>query len=143
MTQEVRFVQDNQAFSHKGVIRGLHYQLGDHAQAKLVRVLQGTVLDIAVDIRKDSSTFKEYIALELSASNKKQLFIPRGFAHGYIVLSETAEFFYKCDNYYNPDAEGGIRYDDPDLDIDWNMPKEDHILSAKDAALPFLIDAQL
>ena len=130
------FVQDNQARSTFGVLRGLHYQVEPYAQAKLVRVLQGEVLDIAVDIREGSPTYGESYSLVLSAENKRQLFIPRGFAHGYVVLSETAEFFYKCDNYYSKEHEGGIRYNDPTLNIDWEIPFKDAILSEKDQNLP-------
>ena len=125
------------------MIRALHYQVGEHAQAKLVRVLQGTVLDVAVDLRTDSPTFGEHIAVELSAENKKQLFIPRGFAHGFVVLSETAEFFYKCDNYYNKASEGGIIYNDPSLNINWIIPDKDHIVSEKDLVLPTLKHARI
>lgn len=130
------FVQDNQARSAYGVLRGLHYQVEPYAQAKLVRVLEGEVLDIAVDIREGSPTCGQAYSLLLSAENKYQLFIPRGFAHGYVVLSETAEFFYKCDNYYSKEHEGGIRFDDPALDIDWGLGREDMILSEKDKGLP-------
>lgn len=140
---EVRFVQDNQSFSKKGVIRALHYQVGAFAQAKLVRVLQGRVLDVAVDLRHGSPTFGQHISVELSSGNKKQLFIPRGFAHGFAVLSDSAEFFYKCDNYYNAASEGGIRYDDSDLKIDWQVPEGERILSEKDASLPGLKHAVL
>ncbi len=140
---EVRFVQDNQSFSKKGVIRALHYQVGAFAQAKLVRVLQGRVLDVAVDLRHGSPTFGQHISVELSSGNKKQLFIPRGFAHGFAVLSDSAEFFYKCDNYYKAASEGGIRYDDPDLKIDWQVPEGERILSEKDASLPGLKHAIL
>ncbi len=132
----VNFVQDNQAKSTYGVLRGLHYQKAPYGQAKLVRVLQGKVLDVAVDIRKDSKTFGQHYTIILSAENKKQLFVPRGFAHGYVVLSETAEFFYKCDNFYNKSAEGGIRYDDERLNIDWNLDLNKAILSEKDTILP-------
>ena len=132
----IHFVQDNQSFSSKGVLRGLHFQKGEYAQAKLVRALQGKVLDVVVDLRKDSKTYGEHYSVELSADNKKQLFVPRGFAHGFVVLSETAIFSYKCDNFYNKDAEGGIRYDDPLLNIDWRMPKEDILVSYKDLLLP-------
>ena len=141
--RQVDFVQDNQSFSKKGVIRALHYQVGDHAQAKLVRVLQGKVLDVAVDLRQGSETFGDHMAVELSHKNRKQLFIPRGFAHGFIVLSQTAEFFYKCDNYYNAQSEGGIIFNDPDLGIDWKFSETEMILSKKDAALPMLKDARL
>ena len=141
--QNINFVQDNHSFSNYGVIRAIHYQTGEHAQAKLVRVLKGKVLDIAVDLRKDSSTYGEYIATELSGENKKQLFIPRGFGHGFSVLSETAEFFYKCDNYYYKEAEAGIIYDDKKLGIDWKIPKNELILSNKDLELPFFKNAIL
>ncbi len=130
------FVQDNESFSTKGVLRGLHYQLGEHAQAKLVRVIKGKVLDIAVDIRKESKTFGKHVALELSEDNKKQLFVPRGFAHGFIVLSETAIFSYKCDNFYNKESEAGIIFNDPQLKINWILPKNEIILSEKDLLLP-------
>jgi len=140
---QVHFVQDNQSFSTRGVVRALHYQIGEDAQAKLVRVLSGKVLDIAVDLRKESPTFGHHLAIELSSENKKQLFIPRGFAHGFITLSETVEFFYKCDNYYNKSAEAGIRYDDEELGINWIMPKRQYILSAKDIKLPLLKNAKL
>ena len=140
---DVNFVQDNQSFSYKGVIRALHYQIGDYAQAKLVRVLSGTVLDVAVDLRKDSATFGEHISVELSYENKKQLFIPRGFAHGFAVLSSTAEFFYKCDNYYNKASEGGIIFNDPTLNIDWKLPADQYKVSEKDLILPTLEKARL
>jgi len=132
----ISFIQDNQSFSNQGVLRGLHYQRGEYAQAKLVRVLSGRVLDVAVDLRKDSATFGEHIAVELSAENKKQFFVPRGFAHGFVVLSKTAEFFYKCDNYYNKESEGGIIYNDTTLKIDWKLPKEKIKLFGKDLDLP-------
>ena len=132
------FVQDNQSKSTYGVLRGLHYQIGDFAQAKLVRVMEGSVLDIAVDIRPGSATYGQYYKIELSAENKRQLYIPRGFAHGFVVLSETAVFFYKCDNFYSKPHEGGIRYDDPQLNIDWGVPADKVILSAKDKQLPNL-----
>ncbi|MBT8182097.1 MAG: dTDP-4-dehydrorhamnose 3,5-epimerase [Eudoraea sp.] len=134
--RKVQFVQDNQSFSKYGVIRALHYQIGPQAQAKLVRVLSGKVLDVAVDLRKNSPTFGQHIAVELSGDNKKQLFIPRGLAHGFAVLSETAEFFYKCDNYYCKEAEGGILYSDDNLNINWKVPTPDIIVSDKDAILP-------
>ena len=139
--QEINFVQDNQSYSKKGVLRGLHFQKAEFAQAKLVRVLSGKVLDVAVDLREDSPTFRQYIVIELSAENKKQLFIPRGFGHGFIVLSNTAEFFYKCDNFYNSAAEGGIIFNDPDLNIDWKVPPDEIKVSEKDLALPQLNDA--
>ena len=127
-----RFVQDNQSKSSYGVIRGLHCQLGEFAQAKLVRVLHGRVLDVAVDIRKNSPTFGKYVAVELSDENKRQLFIPRGFLHGFSVLSDTAVFAYKCDNLYAPHAEFGIRCDDPDIGVDWKIPFDKIKTSAKD-----------
>ena len=127
-----KFVQDNQSKSSYGVIRGLHYQLGKHAQAKLVRVLQGKVLDVAVDIRKNSKTFGKHVAVELSAENQRQLFIPRGFLHGFSVLSDTAVFAYKCDNFYHKESEFGIRYDDPEIAINWKIPAESVITSEKD-----------
>ncbi|MBR6412560.1 MAG: dTDP-4-dehydrorhamnose 3,5-epimerase [Alphaproteobacteria bacterium] len=127
-----RFVQDNQSFSTYGVVRGLHCQLGDKAQAKLVRVLQGKVLDVAVDVRPNSPTFGKHVAVELSAENRRQLFIPRDFLHGFSVLSTTAMFAYKCDNFYCKEAEFGIRYDDPEIGIDWRVPPEKIITSPKD-----------
>jgi dTDP-4-dehydrorhamnose 3,5-epimerase len=141
--KQVNFVQDNQSFSKYGVIRALHYQKGEFAQAKLVRVLQGRVLDVAVDLRKQSPTYGKHFAIELSAENKKQLFIPRGFAHGFVTLSETAEFFYKCDNFYNKDAERGIIFNDDLLNIDWIVPKPQQILSPKDLELPVFKKAEL
>lgn len=136
----VNFVQDNQSKSTYGALRGLHFQKGDDAQAKLVRVLSGKVLDVVLDLRPDSSTFKKSFTIELSAENKKQLFVPRGFAHGFIVLSESAEFFYKCDNFYNAQAEGGIYFADPELKIDWKVPIDKIVLSEKDRNLPVLAD---
>lgn len=130
------FVQDNQAKSTFGVLRGLHYQIGSFAQAKLVRVIEGECLDIVVDIRNDSPTYGEWYGIRLSAENKKQLFVPRGFAHGYVVLSETAEFFYKCDNFYSKEHEGAIIYNDPVLDIDWEIDLDKVILSEKDKVNP-------
>lgn len=135
---DVHFVQDNQSFSSYGVLRGLHFQQGEHAQAKLVRVLKGEVLDIAVDLRPGSPTYGQYESIVLSADNKLQFFIPRGFAHGFIVLSEHAEFFYKCDNYYNKASESGLHHADPSLNIDWKLPTENRLVSDKDAILPFL-----
>jgi len=140
---EINFIQDNQSFSVKGVIRAIHYQIGEHSQAKLVRVLNGTVLDVAVDLREDSPTFGEHYAIELSQENKKQLFIPRGFGHGFSVLSDTAEFFYKCDNYYNKESEGGIVYNDPTLNIDWRIASKEVMVSDKDLILPKLSEAKL
>ena len=137
------FVQDNESKSKYGVLRGLHYQLPPYTQAKLVRVVKGRVLDVAVDIRKGSPTFGKYVAVELSEENKLQFFLPKGFAHGFAVLSEEAIFQYKCDEYYAPDYEGAICYDDPDLEIDWRLPLEDIILSEKDKKHPRLRDAVL
>ena len=134
--KSVNFIQDNEAFSNKGALRGLHFQNGEYAQAKLVRVTQGKVLDVAVDLRANSKTFGEHVAVELSEENKKQLFVPRGFAHGYIVLSDTAVFNYKCDNVYNKASENGIIYNDKDLNIDWNLDSEKFIISEKDKVLP-------
>lgn len=133
---KVNFVQDNESASRKGVLRGLHYQTGDYAQAKLVRVIEGKVLDIVVDLREYSNTYGEQFSIELSQTNKKQLFIPKGFAHGFIVLSDTAIFSYKCDNYYNKESEGGIIYNDKRLNIDWQLPQSEFIISEKDLELP-------
>lgn len=132
------FIQDNQSKSTHGSLRGLHFQKGDAAQAKLVRILSGCVLDVVVDLRPNSPTFKMSYSIELSSENKRQLFVPRGFAHGFVVLSETAEFFYKCDNYYNPQAEGGLLFSDSDLNIDWKVPHDQLILSDKDKKNPTL-----
>ena len=140
--QAIHFVQDNQSYSTKGVLRGLHYQCGEHAQAKLVRVLNGEVLDVAVDIRPESETYGQYVAEILSGENQKQLFIPRGFAHGFVVLSETATFFYKCDNFYNKASEGGIIYNDAALHIDWQLNDQELLVSEKDAVLPTLANAK-
>ncbi|MBO4596149.1 MAG: dTDP-4-dehydrorhamnose 3,5-epimerase [Bacteroidales bacterium] len=134
----VRFVQDNESHSSYGVVRGLHYQKGVHSQSKLVRVLEGRVLDIAVDIRVGSPTFGKHVAAELSGENKLQFFIPKGFAHGFSVLSEKAVFLYKCDSFYEPSAEGAIAWNDPALGIDWGIPADKVILSAKDANHPTL-----
>lgn len=142
VNQQVHFVQDNQSYSSKGVLRGLHYQTGEHAQAKLVRVLHGEVLDVAVDIRPDSPTFGQYEAVTLSAENQKQFFVPRGFAHGFLVLSETATFFYKCDNFYNKESEGGIIYNDKTLNIDWKFPMAELIISEKDIVQPTIENAK-
>ena len=139
---EVKFVQDNQSYSSKGVLRGLHYQIENHAQAKLVRVLQGSVLDVAVDLRPDSETFGQYESIKLSGENQKQFFVPRGFAHGFLVLSETATFFYKCDNFYNKDSEGGLLYNDANINIDWQFATENLLISAKDKVLPKLENAR-
>lgn len=134
--QQVRFVQDNQSHSVKGVLRGLHFQTGQFAQAKLVRVLRGEVLDVAVDIRKESPTYGQHFSVKLSEESDTQLFIPRGFAHGFVVLSDVAVFFYKCDNYYNKNSEGGFIYNDPTLNIDWILNPDQLIVSAKDIVLP-------
>ncbi|WP_316746894.1 dTDP-4-dehydrorhamnose 3,5-epimerase [Pedobacter gandavensis] len=131
------FVQDNQSFSSFGVIRGLHAQDGDYAQAKLVRVLQGEVLDVAVDARPDSDTYGQHFAVRLSAKNKLQLYVPRGFLHGFAVLSDTAEFFYKCDNFYNKESERGIHFGCPELNIDWLIEEDKRIIADKDLSLPF------
>ena len=135
-----RFVQDNQSKSSYGVVRGLHCQLGEHSQAKLVRVLQGKVLDVAVDVRKDSPTFGKHVAVELSDENQRQLFIPRNFLHGFSVLSETAIFAYKCDNLYCKASEFGIRYDDPEIGVDWKVPAAKIITSDKDRLANRLAD---
>lgn len=135
---EVDFVQDNEAFSNKGVLRGLHYQKDKFAQAKLVRVIKGKVLDVILDIRPNSKTFGKHFSIILSEENKKQLFIPRGFAHGYAVLEDNTIFTYKCDNYYNKESEGGVLFNDPKLNIDWKLSNEEIILSDKDKILPLL-----
>ena len=129
---EISFIQDNQSSSVFGVIRGLHYQADPYAQAKLIRVLSGSILDVAVDIRQGSPTYGKAFSIELSAENKKQLLIPQGFAHGYSVLSQTAEVFYKCDQYYYKESEGGIAYNDKALNIDWKIPEGRAIISEKD-----------
>ncbi len=139
----VNFCQDNESKSSKGVIRGLHYQLPPAAQTKLVRVIKGKVLDVAIDIRKGSPTFGKYVAVELSEQNKKQLFVPRGFAHGFVVLEDDTIFAYKVDNYYSPENDRGIAFDDPEIGIDWILPREDLKLSAKDKQQPMLRDAQV
>ncbi len=126
------FIQDNESRSSRGVIRGLHYQLAPYAQSKLVRVIEGRVFDVAVDLRRQSPTFGKWFGVELSAENKAQFYIPRGFAHGFSVLSETAVFSYKCDNYYCPDAERGILFNDSDLNIDWRIPEQEAVVSDKD-----------
>lgn len=140
--QSIHFVQDNQSFSSKGVLRGLHYQVGEHAQSKLIRALSGEILDVAVDIRPGSATFGQYVSIVLSAENQRQFFIPKGFAHGFLVLSDTATIFYKCDNFYNKASEGGIVYNDPTLNIDWQLPDTELILSEKDAISPTLENAR-
>ena len=139
---EIIFIQDNQARSSYGVVRGLHYQLAPYAQTKFVRVLSGSILDVAVDIRKGSPTFGKVFSIELSAENKKQLLIPQGFAHGYSVLSDTAEVFYKCDAFYNKEAEGGIAHDDLTLNIDWGIPMDKRIISEKDMNQPLFKDCK-
>lgn len=139
---EVNFCQDNESKSSRGVLRGLHYQLAPFSQSKLVRVIEGTVLDVAVDMRRSSPTFGKHVAVELSAENKKQLFVPQGFAHGFVVLSETAIFAYKVDNYYAPDHDRGVRFNDPELGIDWQIDPEAVQLSAKDAVQPLFKDAE-
>jgi len=133
---DVEFVQDNQSMSQRGVLRGLHFQKGEYAQAKLVRVLKGKVLDVVVDMRLQSKTYGQSLSLELSEENKLQLFVPRGFAHGFSVLENDTIFSYKCDNYYNKESEGGIIYDDKDLNIDWLLDDEEIQLSEKDRILP-------
>jgi dTDP-4-dehydrorhamnose 3,5-epimerase len=138
-----KWVQDNESKSRFGVLRGLHYQAAPYTQAKLIRVIQGTVLDVAVDIRKGSPTFGQHVAVKLSGEDKRQLFIPRGFAHGFAVLSEEVIFSYKCDNSYMPSHERGIAWDDPDLGIDWQVSVDKFILSAKDSVNPRLKDADV
>lgn len=135
---KVRFVQDNESCSRKGVLRGLHFQKEPYAQAKLVRVVRGKVLDVAVDIRPESQTFGKYVATELSAENHRQMFIPKGFAHGYVVLEDDTVFQYKCDEYYHPEAEGGIAWNDPQIAIDWGVAESEVILSEKDKHRPLL-----
>jgi dTDP-4-dehydrorhamnose 3,5-epimerase len=133
---DINFVQDNQSFSQRGTLRGLHYQNPPFAQTKLVRVLQGEIMDVAVDLRKDSPTYGKHFGIRLTAENKKQLLVPQGFAHGFSVLSETAVVLYKCDQFYNKASEGGIRFDDKTLNIDWGMDLKDAIVSEKDLVLP-------
>ena len=140
--REVRFVQDNESKSCYGVLRGLHFQKAPHAQSKLVRVVKGAVLDVAVDIRKGSPTFGKHVAVELTEENHRQFFIPRGFAHGFVVLSDEVIFQYKCDDFYAPQTEGAIAWNDPDLAIDWKIPAEEIILSQKDKNHPKLKDAE-
>lgn len=135
---EVTFVQDNESRSKRGVLRGLHFQKKPHAQAKLVRVVQGRVLDVAVDIRPESPTFGKYVATELSGENHRQMFIPKGFAHGYVVLDDDTVFQYKCDEYYHPECEGGIAWNDPQIGIEWGIPENEIILSDKDRKHPIL-----
>ncbi len=133
---DANFVQDNEAFSNRGVLRGLHFQKGEYAQTKLVRVIQGSVLDVVVDLRKNSSSYGKHFSIVLSGENKKQLFVPRGFAHGYSVLENNTIFAYKCDNFYNKESEGGIIYNDSFLNIDWMLKEEEIELSEKDKVLP-------
>ena len=135
---QINFCQDNESKSSKGVLRGLHYQLAPHAQTKLVRVIQGRVLDVAVDIRRNSPTFGQHVAVELSAENKKQLLVPRGFAHGFVVLEDDTIFAYKVDNYYSPECDRGIAFDDKNLNIDWILNHNELNLSAKDTKQPKL-----
>ena len=139
---DINFVQDNQSKSVRGVLRGLHFQTGDAAQAKLVRVIEGSVYDVAVDLRKSSSSFGKAFGIELTADNHKQLFIPRGFAHGFVVTSASCVFFYKCDNYYNKSAESGMMYNDPALKINWPIAEEELIISEKDKENPSFNEAQ-
>ena len=134
--RQVDFVQDNQSISKRGTLRGLHFQKGTYAQAKLIRVIKGEVLDVIVDIRKESSTFGQHFKVLLSAQNPKMLFIPRGIAHGFLSLEDEVVFAYKCDNYYHQESESGILYNDPDLAIDWEFPEEQLLLSPKDRQLP-------
>ena len=140
MVADVDFVQDNESKSCYGVVRGLHFQKPPFTQAKLVRVVKGRVLDVAVDLRKDSPTYGKHVAVELTEDNHRQFFVPRGFAHGFAVLSEEAVFQYKCDNYYAPQSEGAVAWNDPDLGIDWGLPSEDVLLSEKDSRHPLLKD---
>lgn len=140
--REVKFVQDNESKSQYGVLRGLHFQKPPYCQSKLVRVIKGAVLDVAVDIRKGSPTFGKYVAVELTEDNHRQFFVPRGFAHGFAVLTPEVIFQYKCDNFYAPQAEGAIAWDDPDLGIDWGIPADKVILSEKDKHHPRLKDAE-
>jgi dTDP-4-dehydrorhamnose 3,5-epimerase len=135
---KIDFVQDNQSQSKKGVLRGLHFQIGDYEQSKLVRVIKGSALDVCVDLRENSETYLKYFSITLSEQNKKQLFIPRGFAHGFVVLEDETIFSYKCDNYYHKESERGIIYNDTDLDIDWMLNEQELIVSEKDQALPTL-----
>ena len=138
LVDDTRFVQDNESYSKYGVLRGLHFQRTPHPQAKLVRVIKGLILDVAVDIRKDSPTFGKYVSTELSDENKLQFYIPHGFAHGFVVLSKDAIVQYKCDDYYHPDTEGSVRWNDPTLNIDWKIPHAEIILSEKDKRSPLL-----
>ena len=139
----VDFIQDNQSTSKKGVLRGLHFQIEEAAQAKLVQVIKGEVLDVLVDLRKESDTYREYLKLNLSAKNRKSIFIPKGMAHGFLALEDDTIFSYKCDNYYNPKKERGIIFNDPDLNINWNFPNSDFIISDKDLKLPKLANLSI
>ncbi|RPD38963.1 dTDP-4-dehydrorhamnose 3,5-epimerase [Chitinophaga barathri] len=139
---KIQFVQDNQARSTYGVLRGLHFQLGPYAQTKLIRTLEGRILDVVVDLRTGSPAYGKVFSIELSAENKLQLLVPQGFAHGYSVLSPTAEVMYKCDNFYNKTSEGGILYNDPALGIDWGIPLSDAVVSEKDKVLPLFANVQ-
>jgi dTDP-4-dehydrorhamnose 3,5-epimerase len=140
---EYHFVQDNESLSTYGIIRGLHYQLAPYAQAKLIRVIYGKVYDVAVDLRENSPSYGQWYGSELSGENKKQMLVPRGFAHGFSVLSDKAIVFYKCDNFYHPDSERGINYKDPDLNIDWQVNPENAVVSAKDKVLPDFAHADM
>ncbi len=140
---KVNFIQDNESKSSKGVLRGLHYQLGDTSQSKLVRTIQGAVLDVAVDIREGSPTFGQYVAVELSSKSSRQLFVPRGFAHGFLVLEDDTIFAYKVDNYYSPENDRGIAFDDPSINIDWKFTRAELNLSDKDTKQPLMKDAEL
>lgn len=137
------FVQDNEVWSKKGVVRGLHFQQGEDAQAKLVRVEKGRILDVVVDLRAGSKTFGQWTGVELTGDNGRQLFVPRGFAHGYSVLSDEALVAYKCDNYYAPASEGGVRFDDPDIGVDWRIGRGEMVVSERDMSLPFLREVEL
>lgn len=139
---DVTFVQDNQSYSKHGVIRGLHYQLNPHAQSKLIRAISGCIRDVVVDVRTGSPTYGQTFSIDLTAENQKQLFVPVGFAHGFCVLSETATVMYKCDAFWNKEAEGGIRFDDPALNIDWGLPAEQLVLNQKDHELPTLAECR-
>ena len=135
---DLKFVQDNQSFSKRGVIRGMHFQRPPFEQTKLVRVLSGVIQDVVIDLRKDQPTFKKYFSIELSAENNKQIWVPKGFAHGFLVLSDTADVLYKCDEYYHPEAEGGVFYNDPEIGINWMVNNSEAILSKKDMLLPLV-----
>lgn len=138
LKRELYFVQDNHSISKRGVLRGLHFQAGERAQAKIVRVVSGRVQDVIVDLRPNSATYGEYISMELNANDRTMIFLPRGMAHGFLALEENTEFLYKCDNYYDPDSERGIRYDDGTIGISWQLADDELILSEKDRTLPYL-----